>query len=181
VITPNAVRCGLKAMAISSVPARERWTVRVRVTSRSGSGWATWTISGSKVIAANRLATTIGKGCGTAAAGAPPDLTGSWSQPSSPTTPAWQLVASGPGLRILRASWHGSGAHSGLVGSFQGRLSRQGSTFVYSGNFQVSEGSVRNGGTMTFTIVSKNEILMSYRQGNGSSATNQVFKRVGAA
>jgi hypothetical protein len=141
-------------------------------------GASVWRVLNGKAVPANALATTIAGGC---ASSGPPTLTGSWSQPNDPGAPAWTLTASGPGLSTLKAAWQGGpGPHASLVGSFQGTLNRVNGSFVYSGKFQVSEGSVQSGGTMSFRIVSKSQLLMSYVQTNGPSATNIVFKRVGA-
>jgi hypothetical protein len=89
-------------------------------------------------------------------------------------------LSSGPGLSKLIVSWHGVGAHSALLGSFEGTLTQQNGSFIYTGTFVVAEGGVRSSGTMSFEIVSINELLFSYQQSNGPAATNQVYKRFGS-
>src|SRR5207302_2184721 len=92
----------------------------------------------------------------------PPNLSGGWIQSGDASNTPWELQASGPGLSNLHMTWHGSGAHSGLAGSFQGTLSRQNGTYVYSGKMHVDEGSVHADGAMVIAIVSGQKFLMSY-------------------
>ncbi len=114
-----------------------------------------------------------------AAASGAPDLTGSWQPTADPASAPWQLTAGGPGLSTLHASWRGSGAHSGLVGSFQGTLVTQNGVRAYTGSYRVTEGGVTATGPMVFGIVSANEFLLTYRQSNGATTKNAVYKRVG--
>ena len=99
------------------------------------------------------------------------DLTGSWTDSNGSP---YQLQSSSD-RRTLTASWHGTGTHSTRTGSFNGTLNSAGT--AYTGPMQVSEaGNPAVNGTMTMTIVSANELSVSYQQDNGVSG-NFTLKR----
>src|SRR4029077_20106245 len=62
----------------------------------------------------------FGRPVTTTASAAPPNLTGGWVQPGDASNTPWELKTSGPGLSTLDGTWRGTGAHSGLSGSFHG-------------------------------------------------------------
>ena len=99
----------------------------------------------------------------TAAAG-PPDLSGSWNSPQNPAAPPWQLSVSGD-RKTLTGGYRGGDGHSGLVGSFRTTLNADGT--AYSGTLHVTEADTIVDGTITFTIVSPNELSVRCQSPNG--------------
>jgi hypothetical protein len=97
-----------------------------------------------------------------------PDVTGAWISRGL-TVPTWHLVASGPGRSHLHATWGGlpGGGHENLHGVFDGTLSGQ----EYSGDFVVTEESVRVAGTASFLVVNATHITITITPAGGSTQT----------
>lgn len=115
------------------------------------------------LIAALAAASPISAG----AMAAVPNLTGSWINPASPSSPPWILKASS-GLSTLTGTWTGSGAHSALMGSFTTNVNSTGT--AYAGTFHVTELSNVVDGTITFTIVTPNQITVSTQPNPGQNS-----------
>ena len=101
------------------------------------------------------------------AAASPPDLTSSaWTNPASPTSPPWNLQAS-PDLGTLTGTWTGDAksGHGALMGSSHGDAQRQPDGYV--GTFHVTELVVVVNGTISFTIVTPDELTVTV-QGRAS-------------
>jgi hypothetical protein len=105
----------------------------------------------------------------------PIDVTGAWGISATPNISDWHLTAYGSGRSSLQASWTGGPGHGQLHGTFHGTLT---GTNVYSGPMQVAEMSVRATGTMTFTILSKSRIVVTYSQSNGVHGTINLVRHV---
>ena len=92
-----------------------------------------------------------------AASAATPNLTGSWTSPTSPSSPPW-LHASAD-RSTLDGTWTGGGGHSALMGSFHPTLSGAGT--AYAGTFHITETSNIASGPISFTILSPNKISIT--------------------
>jgi hypothetical protein len=100
----------------------------------------------------------------------PPDLTGSWINPQTPTAPPW-VFKTADGLRTLTGTFTGGAGHTGLRGTV---TATQQSSTVYAGSVHITEGSLSVNGTITITIVNQNEVSVSLKQSNLPTA--QVFE-----
>jgi len=109
----------------------------------------------------------------------PPDLTGYWRNKYDTSSPPWRLVASN-GLQTLDATWTGGPGHTGLHGSSQGSLALVGGVYDYTGPFVVTEAGTTVNGTMTFTIVTANQIGIDI-YANGKLPQFYTFVRVGGS
>jgi hypothetical protein len=130
---------------------------------------------GGKAAAAVLLA--VGLLSSTAHAATPPDLSGSWINPASPSAPAWELQTS-PGLGTLTASYAGApGPHEHLVGRFSGAINPEGTAYV--GTDQVSELGNNVSAPMTLAIVTPGFLTITYQSPNGT-ATFSLTRMIGA-
>jgi hypothetical protein len=111
----------------------------------------------------------------TAPARTVPDLSGVWLVSGSEGS--YALVASAD-RRTLTANWRGVGPHSGLVGSFQGTLNADGTT--YTGTLHVTEGGTIVTGTMTWYMdlvyarFGYPRLDVSYQSDNGTSGSFEL-------
>jgi hypothetical protein len=104
---------------------------------------------------------------------AAPNLTGSWINRASPSSPPWILRASSD-LSTLTGTWTGSGAHSALKGSFSTSVDSTGT--AYAGTFHVTElGNVVNG-TIRFSIVTPHKITVSIQPNGGASSAFTLIR-----
>jgi hypothetical protein len=141
-----------------------RWGARVM---RRGGAVA----AAATLLAAGLVSSTAG------AAATPPDLTGAWINPISPSAPAWQLQATA-GLATLTASYTGApGPHEHLVGSFSGALDPDGTAYV--GTDRVSELGNNVSAAMTLAIDSPDSLTVTYQSPSGIT-TFTLEKMVGS-
>jgi len=106
-----------------------------------------------------------------ASATATVNLTGSWTNPQTPTAPPWMLTTANS-LHTLTGTFAGGAGHSGLRGTVTATL--QSNNTVYAGTVHITEGTLSVGGTITITVVSQNKLEVSLKQTN--LPNTQVFE-----
>jgi hypothetical protein len=99
---------------------------------------------------------------------AAPNLTGSWINPASPSSPPWILKASSD-LSTLTGTWTGSGGHAALMGSFTTTVNGTGT--AYAGTFHITELSNVVNGAITFSIVTPDKITVNIQATGGQPST----------
>jgi hypothetical protein len=145
-------------------------TTTTTTATSSGAQTTTSSSSTSTASTSSSAATTT-----TPTSSAPPDLTGSWISPQSPSSPPWVLVQS-TDLQTLTGTWRGSDGHSGLRGSFTAMLLPKGG---YAGSAHVTEGAVAVNATITISTVSANAIEISIAQSNQTNTQTFELERSG--
>ena len=106
------------------------------------------------------------------------DFTGAWINPQSPDSPPWLLQPSSDRTK-MSGTWRGGGTHSGLRGTFTATLNSTATAYV--GTMQVTEAGPTVTGVITFTIVSANELSVTYQQQNGPKGTFTLTRSAAAA
>jgi hypothetical protein len=167
-----------------SVPLRvscQSSATGLAVTIASGSGGPLSAIVGPQLrlgivrsmsdTAGGQLSVAFHQGTAAGSGGSSANLTGSWTNPQTPTAPPWMLSTTND-LHTLTGTFTGGAGHSGLRGTVTATL--QSNNTVYAGTVHITEGALSVGGTITITIVSQDRLDVSLKQAN--LPTTQVFE-----